>query len=67
MTNDRDENRVQQTKNADYCLVTIRGRYPSLAPAEQKVAFFILEHPESAAEMTSVQLAAAAGVSESTV
>ncbi len=67
MRNNKEVNAVQAIKTADYCLAIIRGRYPSLAPAEQKAAFFILEHPESAAEMTSVQLAAAAGVSESTV
>ncbi len=62
MRNNKEVNAVQAIKTADYCLAIIRGgRYPSLAPAEQKAAFFILEHPESAAEMTSVQLAAAAG------
>ncbi|MEA4883156.1 MAG: MurR/RpiR family transcriptional regulator [Clostridia bacterium] len=67
MIEDEDENAMQNTKNADYCLAIVRGRYPSLAPAEQRAATFILEHPESAAEMTSVQLATAAGVGESTV
>lgn len=64
---EKDENVTQPTKAPDYCLAILRGGYSSLAPAEQKVAFFILDHPESAADMTSVQLAAAIGVSESTV
>ncbi|MCR4403580.1 MAG: MurR/RpiR family transcriptional regulator [Firmicutes bacterium] len=58
---------AQQTRTADCCLAVVRGGYGTLAPAEQRVAFFILEHPESAAGMTSIQLAAAVGVSESTV
>ncbi|MGE5587366.1 MAG: MurR/RpiR family transcriptional regulator [Clostridia bacterium] len=67
MAEDKGENATQSAKTADYCLAIVRGGYGSLAPAEQKVAFFILEHPESAAGMTSIQLAAAVGVSESTV
>ncbi len=54
-------------KVPDRCLAAVRGGYGALAPAEQKVALFIMEHPESAADLNSTQLAAAVGVSQSTV
>ncbi len=49
------------------CLPFIRALYPSLRPAERKVADFILSHPTEVAAMSSVELAHRAGVSDSTV
>jgi len=50
-----------------YCLPLIRGKLPSLRPSEQKVARYIMEHPHDVVGMSSMQLGAEAGVSESTV
>lgn len=48
-------------------LPLIRGKLPSLRPSEQKVARYIMEHPHDVVGMSSMQLGAEAGVSESTV
>lgn len=53
--------------NSMCCLPLIRGRYPSLAPAERKVAVFIMSNPAQVTEMTSLELSQASKVSESTV
>ncbi|HHV53978.1 MAG TPA: MurR/RpiR family transcriptional regulator [Firmicutes bacterium] len=45
----------------------IRSVYPSLAPAEQKVAYYVLEHPEEVIYASVTQLAEACGVGESTI
>nr|MBO2485199.1 MurR/RpiR family transcriptional regulator [Bacillota bacterium] len=48
-------------------LEVIRAHYPKLFPAEQKVAAFILEHPEEAVDANVSELANLSGVSEATV
>lgn len=48
-------------------LKVIQGSYQKLFPAEQKVARFILEHPEEAVDANVSELANLSGVSEATV
>jgi RpiR family carbohydrate utilization transcriptional regulator len=57
----------QPTEALSYCIPLIRGRYPSLARSEQKVAKYILSHPAEVVNMSSIQLGSEVGVSESTV
>lgn len=49
------------------CLIRIRQRYPDLAQSDKKLAEFLLEHPDRARHLSSQQLAAEAGVSQSSV
>lgn len=49
------------------CLIRIRQRYPSLAQSDKKLADFILTQPDEARHLSSQQLAAVAGVSQSSV
>ncbi|EHM44619.1 MAG: MurR/RpiR family transcriptional regulator [Yokenella regensburgei] len=49
------------------CLIRIRQRYPSLAQSDKKLANFILTQPDHARHLSSQQLAAEAGVSQSSV
>ncbi len=57
----------QSNETLSYCIPLIRGRYPSLARSEQKVAQYILSHPKEVVNMSSIQLGSEVGVSESTV
>lgn len=61
------DNQSQPAESMSYCIPLIRGRYPSLARSEQKVAKYILAHPAEVIKMSSIQLGAEVGVSESTV
>lgn len=61
------DNQSQSTEAISYCIPLIRGRYPSLARSEQKVAKYILSHPAEVVNMSSIQLGGEVGVSESTV
>ncbi|SEL54994.1 transcriptional regulator, RpiR family [Kosakonia sacchari] len=49
------------------CLIRIRQRYPGLAQSDKKLAGFLLENPDRARHLSSQQLAAEAGVSQSSV
>ncbi|SCC60099.1 MurR/RpiR family transcriptional regulator [Kosakonia oryziphila] len=49
------------------CLIRIRQRYPGLAQSDKKLAEFLLEKPDHARHLSSQQLAAEAGVSQSSV
>lgn len=49
------------------CLVLLRGLISSLHKAEQKVAEYILEHPEDVIYLPITELAERSGVSETTV
>ncbi|WP_058913307.1 MurR/RpiR family transcriptional regulator [Entomohabitans teleogrylli] len=49
------------------CLIRIRQRYPALAQSDRKLAEFLLENAARSLEFSSQQLAAAAGVSQSSV
>lgn len=49
------------------CLIRIRQRYPGLAQSDKKLAEFLLENPDRARHLSSQQLAAEAGVSQSSV
>ncbi|MBS1203408.1 MAG: transcriptional regulator [Proteobacteria bacterium] len=49
------------------CLIRIRQRYPGLAQSDKKLAEFLLEKPDRARHLSSQQLAAEAGVSQSSV
>lgn len=49
------------------CLIRIRQRYPSLAQSDKKLANFILTQPDHTRHLSSQQLAAEAGVSQSSV
>lgn len=49
------------------CLIRIRQRYPGLAQSDKKLADFILALPDEARHLSSQQLAAEAGVSQSSV
>ncbi|WLI75948.1 MurR/RpiR family transcriptional regulator [Kosakonia sp. H02] len=49
------------------CLIRIRQRYPGLAQSDKKLAEFLLENPDHARHLSSQQLAAEAGVSQSSV
>ncbi|HHY47781.1 MAG TPA: MurR/RpiR family transcriptional regulator [Firmicutes bacterium] len=48
-------------------LARIRGLYPNLAPAEQKIADYVLDNPEDVIYATVTQLAERCGVGEATV
>ncbi|MGL4725583.1 MAG: MurR/RpiR family transcriptional regulator [Scandinavium sp.] len=49
------------------CLIRIRQRYPGLAQSDKKLADFILAQPDQARHLSSQQLAALSGVSQSSV
>ena len=49
------------------CLIRIRQRYTGLAQSDKKLADFILSQPDEARHLSSQQLAAVAGVSQSSV
>lgn len=49
------------------CLIRIRQRYAGLAQSDKKLADFILSQPDEARHLSSQQLAAVAGVSQSSV
>ncbi|MEW5560693.1 MurR/RpiR family transcriptional regulator [Enterobacter asburiae] len=49
------------------CLIRIRQRYPGFAQSDKKLADFILAQPDEARHLSSQQLAAEAGVSQSSV
>jgi DNA-binding MurR/RpiR family transcriptional regulator len=49
------------------CLIRIRQRYAGLAQSDKKLADFILAQPDEARHLSSQQLAAEAGVSQSSV
>ncbi|MRS14635.1 MurR/RpiR family transcriptional regulator [Enterobacteriaceae bacterium RIT691] len=49
------------------CLIRIRQRYAGLAQSDKKLADFILTQPDKARHLSSQQLAAEAGVSQSSV
>ncbi|WP_330985866.1 MULTISPECIES: MurR/RpiR family transcriptional regulator [Enterobacterales] len=49
------------------CLIRIRQRYPGLAQSDKKLADFILAQPNEARYLSSQQLAALSGVSQSSV
>lgn len=49
------------------CLIRIRQRYTGLAQSDKKLADFILTQPDEARHLSSQQLAAEAGVSQSSV
>lgn len=49
------------------CLIRIRQRYAGLAQSDKKLADFILTQPDDARHLSSQQLAAVAGVSQSSV
>jgi Transcriptional regulators len=49
------------------CLIRIRQRYTGLAQSDKKLADFILAQPDEARHLSSQQLAAVAGVSQSSV
>ncbi len=49
------------------CLLSIRQRYSTLAQSERKLADYLLEHAERARHLSSQQLAADVGVSQSSV
>ncbi|EOC1233668.1 MurR/RpiR family transcriptional regulator [Cronobacter sakazakii] len=48
-------------------LILIRQRYPTLAQSDRKLADFLLQFPDYARHLSSQQLAAEAGVSQSSV
>lgn len=49
------------------CLRAVKQGYATLRASEQRVADWVLEHPDRVSELTMAQLAKAAGVSEPTV
>lgn len=49
------------------CLTRIRQRYPTLAASDKKLADYILSQPDETRHLSSQQLAAEAGVSQSSV
>lgn len=49
------------------CLTVIRQRYPLLAQSDKRLADYLLEKPDRARHLSSQQLAAEAGVSQSSV
>src|SRR5579872_6411791 len=53
--------------NVPGCFVRIQGTYSSLRTAEQRVADFILKHPEELIYLTVTELAERTNTSESTV
>ena len=61
------EKQSQSSESLSYCIPLIRGRYPSLARSEKKVARYILSNPADVVNMSSIQLGSEVGVSESTV
>lgn len=49
------------------CLIRIRQRYPGFAQSDKKLADYLLIQPDTARHLSSQQLAAEAGVSQSSV
>ncbi|AUO63335.1 DNA-binding MurR/RpiR family transcriptional regulator [Citrobacter amalonaticus] len=49
------------------CLIRIRQRYPGFAQSDKKLADYLLIQPDAARHLSSQQLAAEAGVSQSSV
>ena len=49
------------------CLICIRQRYPGLAQSDRRLADYLLAQPDRARHLSSQQLAAEAGVSQSSV
>lgn len=49
------------------CLIYIRQRYPGLAQSDRRLADYLLAQPDHARHLSSQQLAAEAGVSQSSV
>ncbi|WP_336222080.1 MurR/RpiR family transcriptional regulator [Citrobacter amalonaticus] len=49
------------------CLIRIRQRYQGFAQSDKKLADYLLAHPDEARHLSSQQLAAEAGVSQSSV
>ncbi|WP_024553717.1 MurR/RpiR family transcriptional regulator [Franconibacter helveticus 513] len=49
------------------CLIYIRQRYPELAQSDRRLADYLLAQPDHARHLSSQQLAAEAGVSQSSV
>ncbi|NDO79499.1 MurR/RpiR family transcriptional regulator [Citrobacter sp. NCU1] len=49
------------------CLIRIRQRYPHLAQSDKKLADYLLSQPDNARHLSSQQLAAEVGVSQSSV
>jgi RpiR family transcriptional regulator, carbohydrate utilization regulator len=56
-----------ETADVPGCFIRIHGTYPSLRAAEQRVADFILKHPEELIHLTVTELADKTQTSESTV
>lgn len=56
-----------ETLDIPGCFIRIHGTYPSLRAAEQRVADFILKHPEELIHLTVTELAEKTQTSESTV
>ncbi|NPV53000.1 MAG: MurR/RpiR family transcriptional regulator [Firmicutes bacterium] len=56
-----------QPDQAGACLARIRQMYSSLYQAEQKVASFVLSHPEDIIHLSITEVAERSGVSEATV
>lgn len=56
-----------RTEAPGAALSLTRSTYPSLSPAEQRVADYVLEHPEEVIYFSVTELAEASGVGESTV
>ncbi len=49
------------------CLTRIRQRYPTTAASDKKLADYILSQPDETRHLSSQQLAAEAGVNQSSV
>lgn len=49
------------------CLVRIKSFYPSLRPSEQKVAGYILEHPEEVIHLSVTELSNRCGISDAAI
>lgn len=60
-TSDAVEQRI------DGCLIRMRGLFPTLRPSEQKVAKYVLDHPDEVITLPVTDLARRSGVSDATV
>ncbi|NMB13016.1 MAG: MurR/RpiR family transcriptional regulator [Firmicutes bacterium] len=49
------------------CLIRLRGLWPSLRPSEQKVAEYILDHPEKVVYLSITELSQIVGVSDAAI
>ena len=49
------------------CLIRLRGLLPSLRPSEQKVASYILSHPEKVVYLSITELSQIVGVSDAAI